>query len=103
MDSCLPELAVGEILFSTETEMMVGSPQKTLSLFKLLSRVWHSLQSGMYMSSPPIIFYESLLAVLKVKLAFSLQSLQIAVNFLIFSHFGKSDRMFGKTPLRKVP
>ena len=82
---------------------MVGSPKKAFSLFKLLSRAWHSLQSGIYMSSPPISFFESLLAVLNVKLALSLQSLQMAVNFLIFSHLGKRAKMFGKVPLKKVP
>ena len=57
----------------------------------------------MYIFSPPIIVWQSLLAVLKVKLAFCLHSLQIAVSFLIFSHFGMIYRTTGKAPLINVP
>jgi len=42
-------------------------------------------------------------AVLNVKLAFCLHSLQMAVSFLIFSHLGIKVRILGKAPRMKVP
>ena len=97
-ESCFSFFFKEANLFSKSAEIMVGSPMKVFSLFKLLSRAWHSLQRGMYISSPPISCFESLLAVLNVKLALSLQSLQMADNFLIFSHFGRRAKMLGKVP-----
>ena len=44
-----------------------------------------------------------MLAVLNVKLAFYLQSLQMAVSFFIFSHLGMILRTAGKAPRKKVP
>ena len=76
---------------------------KVLSWLSWDSLAWHSLHKGMYMFSPPIIVWQSLEAVLKVKLAFCLHSLQMAVNFFIFSHLGINWRMHGKAPLKKVP
>ena len=55
------------------------------------------------MSAPPISVAQSLGAVLNVKLAFYLQSLQIALSFLIFSHLGIRVTMFWKVPRKKVP
>ena len=48
-------------------------------------------------------FFYSGGAVLKVKLALYLHSLQTADSFLIFSHLGMSAIMFCHEPLRKVP
>jgi len=57
----------------------------------------------MYMLSSPIILWQSLLAVRKVKLAFCLHNLQIAVSFFIFSHLGMRSRTAGKAVRIKVP
>jgi hypothetical protein len=57
----------------------------------------------MYMSAPPISDAHSFGAVLNVKLAFCLHSLQIALSFLIFSHLGISETMFWKVPRKNVP
>ena len=65
--------------------------------------VWHSRQTGIYLSAPPIIHLSSLAAILKVKEALCLQILQIAASFLIFSHLGISSRTLEKAPLWKVP
>ena len=89
--------------FSLSATTTLGSPTKALAELSLVSRAWHSLHKGMYIFSPPIMFVFSLLAVRKVKLAFCLQSLQMAVSFLIFSHLGMRAMMLGKAPLRKVP
>ena len=49
------------------------------------------------------MLWSFLLAVLKVKEALCLQSLQIAASFLIFSHFGINSRILVKGPRRNVP
>lgn len=81
----------------------MGSPMKALSSLNLDSRWWHYLQSGMYIFAPPISVVTSLEAVLKVKLAFSLQSLQMALSFFIFSHLGIKVTMFWNGPRKNVP
>ena len=49
------------------------------------------------------MLWQSFDAVLNVKLAFCLHSLQMAESFLIFSHFGMRLKILGNAPLRKVP
>ena len=55
------------------------------------------------MFSPPIIAWQSWLAVRNVKLAFCLQSLQMALSFFIFSHLGIKFSILGNAPRKKVP
>lgn len=63
----------------------------------------HSRQRGIYMSAPPISSCEEPATVLKVKLAFAEQILQIAESFLTFSQSGMSLRMFAQPFFSYVP
>ena len=94
---------LSKVSFSRSTWMISGLPEKESPCLNLDSREWHYRQRGMYISAPPISVAQSFGAVLNVKLAFYLQSLQIALSFLIFSHLGINATMFWNVPRKKVP
>jgi hypothetical protein len=57
----------------------------------------------MYISAPPIKFWQFRSAVLKVKDALDLQSLQMAESFLTLSQSGINSVMFFHGKRKKVP
>ena len=69
--------------------------------YLLFSR-WHSLQTGMYISAPPISTSCEPVQCLKVKWAAPLHTLQIADSFLTFSQSGIRLTICSKLVLKKV-
>jgi hypothetical protein len=67
-----------------------------LTPWSLDSRLWQSLQSGMYISAPPIKVWQFESAVLKVKDALSWHNLQIAESLITDSQRGNSSMMLAQ-------
>jgi len=96
MTSVLPFISTSGLVSS-------AFPVKISSAYKFVCIKWHSRQTGIYLSAPPIMHLSSLAAILKVKEALCLQILHIAASFLIFSHLGISSRTLENAPRWKVP